>query len=188
MNFKHTVLVTLTIILSACSSSYQPSTDKNVTYPFDEVSSYYIKGDQGQENIMLSDIDRQRFDASIGRELLAYGLTPKTSNDADIIVSYFLVTKDKTKAYANGHSPYYAYNSRYGHAVGYSYGFPTINTKNYTEGTFVIDLIDNKSQQTVWRSTLKKSLKSYETPAEKDQAINELIEAMLAEFTKVQDE
>ena len=122
---------------------------------------------------MFSDIDRERFHEAIEKELDHRGLNLTEQKLADVLVSYFVVTKDKTKIYANGYNPTFATRNLY----GYSH----INTKNYTQGTLVIDLIDNKTKKTVWRSSLTKPVKNYRSSEEKEKAISTLISSMFTE-------
>jgi len=176
------------LILGGCSTTYTAETDRNQNYDFSNVSTYYIVGDKHIENRMVSDIDRLRIDNAIEDQFYLNGKDKVEIDSADILVSYFIVTKDKTKVTSTGHhAPYYGYSSRYGHRVGYGYGYgySNVSTKNYTEGTFVIDLIDNETKETVWRSSLTKPMKNYKTLEERDEAITELIKTMFKELPQL---
>ncbi len=92
-------------------------------------------------------------------ELEIQGRSSVDEASADILISYFVVTKDKVKVNSSYTGGYYP-NSRY----GYSRGGSHISTRNYVEGTIVIDLIDIISQNAVWRSTLTKTIKGMPEP------------------------
>ena len=174
--------LSLALLVSACSTTYEAETDHQETYDFANAKTYFIVGDQHLKNPMVSDIDRQRLNQAIDEQLYLNGRDATDIDSADLLVSYFVITKDKTTIQSSGHSPSYGYSSRYGHRYGYSYGYSDVRSKSYTEGTFVVDIIDNKTQETVWRSTLTKPLKNYDDLAERDEAVASLIKTMFTEL------
>lgn len=163
------------LLLGACSTSYLPETDQSTSYNFAKVETYSVIGDEQFKNPMFSDIDRERFDAAIDISMQQHNIEEVSTEQADVLVSYFVVTKDKVKVSASGG---YASNC---YRCGYSYGggVTHISTRNYVEGTLVVDIIDNKTDQSVYRSTLTKPLKSYETTQEREQAINKVVSDMM---------
>ena len=182
---KQFILISLYLLFSAgCTTTYTANTDRDEQYDFQAVQSYFVSGDAEHKNPMISDIDRNRLNDAIDNEFNLQGLIATDKENADVLISYFVVTKDKMKVRDSGHSPYYGYNSRYGHTYGYSYGASNISTKNYTEGTFVIDIVDNKTKETVWRSTLVKPIKYYKNSGQREQAVTELVNTMFADMQK----
>ena len=176
------LFIPVILLISACSTTYTAETDQQKEYDFTTAKTFKIMGDDHLKNPMISDIDRQRINDAINDELYLNGRTPVDFDSADLLVSYFVVTKDKTKVTSSGHAPHYGYHSRYGHRYGYGYGYSHVSTRNYTEGTFVIDFIDNKSKETVWRSTLTKPIKNFKSVEERDEAIANVIKTMFNEL------
>jgi len=165
------------VLLGACSSSYVPETDQNSSYDFSKVETYSVIGDEQLKNPMFSDIDRERFDAAIDISMQQHDVEEVTPDKADVLVSYFVVTKDKVKvnsSYSGGYA-----NSCYRCGYGYGGGVTHISTRNYVEGTLVVDIIDRDTNRSVYRSTLTKPLKSYETTKEREQAINKVVTDMM---------
>jgi hypothetical protein len=175
------ILLCLTYI-SGCSTVQTANTDRDVDYDLASVETYFVVADKELKNPMISDIDRNRFNNAIDNEFSMNGLIQDQQETADILVSYFVLTKDKIRVKSSGNSGYYGNVSRYGRAIGYSYGGANVNTKNYTEGTFIVDIIDNKTKMTVWRSTLIKPIKTYDNVEKREQAVAELISTMFAEL------
>ncbi|KGJ89774.1 DUF4136 domain-containing protein [Colwellia psychrerythraea] len=165
----------LVLLLGACSSNYVPETDQSSTYDFSKIETYSVIGDEQLKNPMFSDIDRERFDAAIDISMQQHSIEEVSVEQADVLVSYFVVTKDKVKVSSNGG---YASNC---YRCGYSYGggVTHISSRNYVEGTLVFDIVDNKTNHSVYRSTLTKPLKSYETAEERQQAINKVVSDMM---------
>ena len=175
INSVKLTVVSLLLVLSGCSTNYTPDIDHNSSYDFSKVETYSVIGDKQLKNPMFSDIDRERFDAAIDISMQQHNVDEVTPDKADVLVSYFIVTKDKVKinsSYSGGYA-----SSCY--RCGYGGGVTHISTRNYVEGTLVVDIIDNKTDRSVYRSTLTKPLKSYETTKEREQAINKVVSDMM---------
>lgn len=171
------IVVSSVLLLGACSSNYVPETDQSSSYDFSKVDTYSVIGDEQLKNPMFSDIDRERFDAAIDISMRQHDVEEVTADKADVLVSYFVVTKDKVKvnsSYSGGYA-----SSCYRCGYGYGGGVTHISTRNYVEGTLVVDIIDNDTKRSVYRSTLTKPLKSYETTQEREQAINKVVSDMM---------
>ncbi|NQZ28357.1 MAG: DUF4136 domain-containing protein [Colwellia sp.] len=167
----------LVLLLGACSSNYVPETDQSSSYDFSKIETYSVIGDEQLKNPMFSDIDRARFDAAIDISMQQHNIEEVSPEKADVLVSYFVVTKDKVKvnsSYSGGYA-----SSCYRCGYGYGGGVTHINTRNYVEGTLVLDIIDNDSKLSIYRSTLTKPLKSYETAEERQQAMNKAVSDMM---------
>ncbi|MCJ8293031.1 MAG: DUF4136 domain-containing protein [Colwellia sp.] len=167
----------LVLLLGACSTNYVPETDQSSSYDFSKIETYSVIGDEQLKNPMFSDIDRARFDAAIDISMQQHNIEEVSPEQADVLVSYFVITKDKVKvnsSYSGGYA-----SSCYRCGYGYGGGVTHINTRNYVEGTLVLDIIDNDSKLSIYRSTLTKPLKSYETAEERQQAINKAVSDMM---------
>lgn len=163
------------LLLSACSTNYTPESDQSSQYDFSSIKTYSVIGDEQYKNPMFSDIDRVRFDSAIDDSMQQRGKFKVSESEADVLVSYFVVTKDKIKINSTYSGGYYGHG--YGHS-GYGGSISNISTRNYVEGTLVLDVIDNKTKQSVYRSTLVKPIKSYDSIEERKQAINTVVNKM----------
>ena len=140
----------LVLLLGACSSNYVPETDQSSSYDFSKIETYSVIGDEQLKNPMFSDIDRARFDAAIDISMQQHNIEEVSPEQADVLVSYFVVTKDKVKvnsSYSGGYA-----SSCYRCGYGYGGGVTHINTRNYVEGTLVLDIIDNVCKLSIYLS------------------------------------
>lgn len=174
------LIVPAILLLGACSTSYTPVTDQASNYDFASITSYSIVGDDEIRNPMISDMDRTRIDNSINHTLQNKGKSDSTEAKADVLISYFIVTKDKVKVTGSYSGGYYGNSGCYRCASGV--GLTHINTRDYVEGTIVVDVIDNSTKQSIWRSTLTKPLKDYDNSAERDQAIQQSVQNMFKDL------
>lgn len=172
------MIIPLVIMLGACSTTYTPEVDKSSQYDFASVETFNVIGDNLLRNPMISDMDRVRLDNALKTSLNELGKVEDSQGEADVLVSYFVVTKDKVKVNSTGGGAYYGSGC---YRCGYRYGggVSHISTREYVEGTLVLDIIDNETKMSVYRSTLKKPLQSYDTPKERDQAIYKMVGSMI---------
>lgn len=182
---KSSTLLFLPVVLliSACSTVYTPETDHNTSYDFASIKTYHIVGDKALRNPMLSDMDRLRLGRAIDSSMQQRGKLEAAEQQADVLVSYFVVTKDKIKVNSTYSGGYYGGYYRGSHGgSGYGAGVSNVSVRDYVEGTLVLDIIDNKTKLSVFRSTLTKPIKSHETVEEREQAINKVVDDMMLEM------
>lgn len=169
------ILLAMTTLLMACASGPpKPTVDYKQDYNFMGVKKigFYRESGQvtGDNPLQLSDIQRERIDAALTYALGNRGFQiVDDPAQADMLLSWHLVTQNKTDvrtyetpAYGAG----YGY-SRYGYYNRYSaYNCwsctPTrteVSVQNYTQGTFIVDMIDPKMKKSVWRAVTQSKLK-----------------------------
>ncbi|NTS77234.1 DUF4136 domain-containing protein [Catenovulum sp. SM1970] len=165
----------LAIALSACQTTYNPETDASPSYNFAKVKTFAIVGDEDNKNILLSDIDRERINSAIVQSLTNAGKRQVDEKDADVLIAYFVYTKDKTRVYSTGVTATYCYHCIYRPA-------PTVHVRNYTEGTLIVDMIDRETDKSIWRSSLSKSVKKTDNAQEKQQKIQAIIDSMIKQL------
>jgi hypothetical protein len=173
------VIIPIVLLLGACSTTYTPEVDKNSSYDFASVKSYHVVGDQQLKNPMFSDIDRGRLEIAIDNQMNNKGKSEVAQDKADVLVSYFIVTKDKVKVNTHHSAGYYG-GGCYRCGYGYGGGVTHVSTRDYVEGTLVMDIIDNDTKQSVYRSILTKPLSSFDTVQEREEAINKTVKDMIA--------
>ena len=175
---SYTPLAALSVLalffLSACSSSPpKPDVDYNHEYDFSKVRTvgfYKNSGDVSGDNpLQLSDMQRNRIDDAIKVAVENKGFTfLADASKADLLLTWHLATQNKTdvRSYQTASVGYGGYG-RYGGYNRYSaYNCwscsPTqtqVSVSNYTEGTFIVDMIDPEIRQSVWRAVTQSKLK-----------------------------
>ncbi len=160
------------LTLTACSSGPpKPQVDYKQDYSFGQVRKIaffkYSGQVTGENPIRVSDIQRNRVDEALQQALEKRGYQfvddPK---QADLMLSWHLATQDKTDV-RTYQSPAYGYGYGYGRYNRYArYNcwscMPTqteVSVQEYTEGTFIVDMIDPNLNQSVWRGVTQSKLK-----------------------------
>ena len=165
------------LFLSACSSGPpKPELDYNHEYDFSNVRTVAFFKNSGEVSgdnpLQLSDMQRNRIDDAIKVAVENRGFTfLADASKADLLLTWHLGTQNKTdvrstQSMSVGYGGYGGYG-RYGGYNRYSsYNCwscsPTqsnVSVSNYTEGTFIIDMIDPELRQSVWRAVTQSKLK-----------------------------
>ena len=187
--------LTTALLLAACSSGPpKPDVDFKPDYDFLQVQkiAFYKKSGQvsGDNPLQLSDIQKNRAD-----EALAFALRNKGFDvvddpaEADMLLSWHLATQHKTDV-RTYQSPSYGASYGYGRYGRYNrYSMyncwscaPThteVSVQNYTEGTFIVDMIDPQLKQSVWRGVTQSRIKGKNDSQE---AMNEAATVIFADF------
>ena len=162
----------LAVTLAACTSSPpKPTVDYKQDYSFGSVRKiavYQGSGDVSGDNpLQLSDMQRDRVNIALRQALEKRGYQFVTDPaEADLLMSWHLATQDKTdvRTYETpSYGGYYGYGpyNRYSRYNCWScMGTQTeVSVQNYTEGTFIVDMIDPELNQSVWRGVTQSKLK-----------------------------
>jgi Domain of unknown function (DUF4136) len=178
------------LVLTACSSSPpKPEVDFKQDYNFMAVSkiAFYKNSGQvsGDNPMQLSDMQRNRADTALrlALEQRGYTFTDNTA-EADLLLSWHLATQNKTDVRTYQSSPSYGYGpyNRYSRYNCWSCMQPQteVSVSNYTEGTFIVDLIDTEMGQSVWRGVTQSRLK--DKPQHEQEAYNRAAEVIFESF------
>jgi len=188
------LLPVLAIFLAACASSPpKPVVDAKPEYNFSQVKkvAFYKKSGQvtGDNPLQLSDMQRNRIDSALELALSKKGLQwVDDASQADLLLSWHLATQNKTDVRTYETPTYGMASARYGRYNRYSsYNCwscsPTrteVSVQNYTEGTFIVDMIDPTLRQSVWRGVTQSRLKG--KPQDDQGKYNAAADAIFASF------
>ena len=168
---RHTAATLIMLAVAACATKPpEPVVDFAPDYDFDRsktIGFYALSGEvTGNNPTELTDFQRDRIDAALKAALEAKGFTfvDKTA-DADLLLSWHLNLMDKTdvKTY---NSPSYGATvgySRYNRYAMYNYyncmNQTDVRVSEYTQGTFIIDMIDPDENASIWWSVTQSKLK-----------------------------
>ncbi len=158
--FKAFGIMGLVLFFSACSGiKVTTDFDKNVDFTKYKTFEYY--GWEKDSDEILNRFDKERIENAFGKEFRKRGLK-YVENGGDLIVTLYIVTKQKQQTSATttgmggmggmgyGYGGYYGYGPSYGWGGGYSH--TTVNTYDYMVGTLIIDVYDATDKKLVWES------------------------------------
>ena len=185
-------------LIAACASAPPtPTVDYKSDYNFMDVKKlafYDESGMVGGNNpVPMSDMERERIDTALETAFRNKGfeiLDEDNAAEADLLISWTLILNDKTdvrtyQAPASGmnmgYHRYGGYN-RYSMYNCWSCTQTEVSVKNYTEGTFIVDMISPELKRSVWRSEVQSRLKG--EPSHDQDKYNAAAERILASFPR----
>ncbi len=184
------LLLATVLILGACASGPpKPVVDFKTDYDFSgvkKVGFYRDSGDVvGDNPLKLSDMQRGRIDEALVFAMKNKGFEfVKDSGEADLLMSWHLVTQHKTDV-QTWNSPSYGFYGPYNRYSRYNCWScmpmqTDVTVRNYTDGTFIVDLIDPEMGKSVWRGTTHSRLKK--EPSSNQADYNEAATVIFAAF------
>lgn len=114
----------------------------------------------------------KRIKVSVDRQLIEKGLR-RVNTNPDLWVAYYTGYQDKIDVTDYG----YRYSMDY-----WGYGGRQIDVYQYQEGTLIIDLIDSKAQELVWRGSATGTVDSNPSPEKIEKKINEVVANMFRSY------
>ena len=168
---RHTAATLILLAVAACATKPpEPVVDFAPDYDFGQpktIGFYALSGEvTGNNATELTDFQRDRIDAALKAAFETKGFTfVDRTADADLLLSWHLNLMDKTdvKTY---NSPSYGASmgySRYNRYAMYScyncMNQTDVRVSEYTQGTFIIDMIDPDENASIWRSVTQSKLK-----------------------------
>ena len=173
------VLVAAALVATGCSSisvrqDYDTQADfvAYKTYAWIQQPTTAV-GNARAAQQMNTLLDKRIKDA-VNAQLAAKGMTLVTENP-DVLVMYYTGIDNKIEVQDYG----YTY-PRYGY--GGWYGGGQVDVYEYNEGTLIVDLIDAKSDQLVWRGTATKVIDETASAQEREANLNEVISKLFAQY------
>lgn len=164
------------LVFISCSS-INVNSDYDIYADFDKYRTFYIfKGELKGSKLEDAAITKKRVLDAIKSELNKRGFTETDSINADLTIFALANTADKMNVNSNG----YGYN--YGNGWGpYPYG-RNIDVTYYTQTSLIIDFVDNKKDELIWRGIGTAVLKYRGTPDERNKFISEAVSKILDQF------
>lgn len=172
---RHPLLVVLTTLLlsylGGCATPPKPAVDYDATHDFSTdktIGFYALSGKITGDNPMdLTDFQKKRIDEALAKALKAKGFTVvDDAKSADLWLSWHLNTIEKQDIRTTTSSPAYMMPMTYGRYNRYAmyscfncFENTEVHVKDYTQGTFILDMIDPEKGQSIWRSVTQSKLK-----------------------------
>lgn len=141
------------------SSDYDPATD------FAAFSTYAWLSKPAAElpgSPLVSELLLERVRHAVDSELSAKGMRVVPEEAASLLVTEHLSIEERIQF----NDPYYSFDM----------------VQTYEEGTLLIDLVDADSRELLWRGIGQTRLRELPTPEEREQRVQEVVSAILAQY------
>jgi uncharacterized protein DUF4136 len=186
MKLRHIMLTSLAyVFLSGCSSlsvnyDYNQKTDFTTYKTFNWLPF--------PKDMPVDELNRVRFVTAVDDNLTAKGFSQNSSNPDFVIATHF-GKENKVDITNWGYS--YAPNAYYGgygyrhSGYGYSGGYANtggVSVYEYEQGTLILDFVDMKTKQLIWRATAKAIVSPASTPEKQTEKIKNAVHEILENF------
>ena len=180
MSLARTALVPLALLLLAGCTPFTVKYDYDSHAPFAAFKSFdwyaasgKAKGKAAGVNDPIMD---RRVRNAVERELTAKGLKQEQAGEPDLLVTYYPVYRNHAVVTTTGYGGW-GYRP-YGFGVGT--GFTEV--RHYQDGSIVLELVDNKAKQLIWRAVAEGALSGLEDPQEADEQVGKAVKEMMNRF------
>lgn len=172
-----TALATLALVAGCSTMSVNYDYDSNADFAqyssFAWIAKPEVVAANAAQAQQSSDLLDRRIRAAVEGELAARGLA-QVDVDPGLLVVYHLGVQDKIQVtdYGYSYSPY-----------AWGYGGRQLDVYQYQEGMLIIDLVDAKTKNLVWRGTGTKVIESApRSPEEMQARIDEVVAKIMASY------
>ena len=156
--------VGLIVLALAGCATYSVKSDFDSSADFTGYSSFAIYDKSNlKDRLPIAD---QRVERSVRNEMTAKGFRAVTPGQADLFVAIHGATREKLDVTAYGYGGW--------HRRGY------VEVDQYQEGTLIIDLIDSRAKEVVWRGSATGAID--DRPGRNEEKVAEVVAAILAKF------
>ena len=171
------ILMACALVLAGCATPLDITTDYDANYNFSGVRKIAIQPilRTPESAALLSDMQIERIDEALADELTRRGYQVVDQNaDADMLLAWHLVTQEKTDIRSYNTAGYY--NCWRCAPVA------DVTVRQYTQGTFIVDLIDPAQMRSKWRATYVSRIGREKDPAKAAAERRKTAAAIFADF------
>lgn len=177
-------LLMLVILFLASCATVQISQDYDTGYIFDKKKTYAWDTTVQNENgdLLVSDeLLAKRFKTAIERTLADRGFIQDAQPTYLVSCTYTVTSRLETDVFDSGVGFGFGRYGRYG-GVGMSTGS---TVRQYDQGALVVNIHSASTGKLVWKGTGTQEVFIHSTPDEITRSVNEMVEAVLAQFPPV---
>jgi hypothetical protein len=174
MSFRFAGL--LLVCLAACAPAIKVGQDYDPAAKLDGLHTWAWQpgfprptGDPRLDSGLLN----ERIQSALESGLATKGFSPAAVDEADFLVAYHVAIESKLDARTmyTGYGPY----------RGWGGGATTI-VDQYEQGTLLVDFIDPKTHNVIWRGTAQSRVQESRDPEERQARVQAAVDKLLAQF------
>ncbi len=204
MKSLHATLSSLAVFALAGCATLQVETDYDPELSLTQFSTYdwvdqEAYADATGDPALDSPLLKRHIRDAVERELGRMGYRKVTSDTPDFRIAYSMTAEEKLRSYGSyGYGGYGGFGrygrfgrfGRFGGFGGYggygSYGYPGAGyaggVREYLQGTLVLDIIDVRTEEVIFRGWARKSLDSDPSPEKVRKYVTEAVAEILEDF------
>lgn len=180
---SRTLTLTLLLLLLAGCSSVRVTQDYAKTAAFADYQSFAWAqpahpetGDPRLDNPLL----HERIQEAIEVTLQERGFRMVEPENADLLIRYHTAVRSRVEYQRSSvtiGTGYYSGRAGVGIAMDYPYG-----SREYDEGTLIIDFVTPQSGELIWRGTGVRPLEETPSPERRDEVVSDVVQRILDQY------
>jgi hypothetical protein len=187
--FRVTLAGAMVLIAVTAAFGVSVKSDFEKSFDFSGLRTFAFKTDRASNDpLSTNTIEAGRIQSALTAQLEANGFTQSDQNP-DFIVAFYARSKEKTQVQSTGFG--------YGAGFGWGYGIPfrgrwrwgmgpDIWTSTYTQGSVMVDIIDPKNNELVWRGVAKDTINGIgQSEKQANQAAKDLVKRYMKDAKKL---
>ncbi len=176
MSIKLFILCVSMTLVSCASQNI--TTDYQAGYDFASLNNYFLMDTKEDiiQNPKVSKLDLNRIEKSLS-EVLNKRYKPVEKNEADFLVRYHRIVEGKTDVKSYEASLFHKQNWYY-----YGLEHDNVYTVHYQVGSIIVDFLDTKTEEVIWRGVTQSRIKNNSSPQQKRNKITEEMNKLLQLF------
>jgi len=174
----------LLISLVSCSSINSATTSFRDVFDFSSVESYSTYGRNSAFGDLqnLNDTIRNTIELAIEQGFDENGFRYKISENADVMIAYHLLNQNFAELNKYNQQVKYC-----GYCLNAGKNSRVELEKKLRPGSLILDIIDPKSQRSVWRSVYPLGFKAQDNSQEMQKKISNAVDSMLRDYPRGQN-
>jgi hypothetical protein len=191
--FRVTLAGAMVLVAVSAAFGISVKSDYEKSFDFSQLRTFAFKTDRASNDpLRTNTIEAGRIQSALTAQLEANGFTQSQQNP-DFIVAFYARSREKTQVQSTGFGPGFGYGPLFGWGYGIPYrarwrwGFgPDIWTSTYTQGSVMVDIIDPKNNELVWRGVAKDTINGIgQSEKQANQAAKDLVKRYMKDAKKV---
>jgi len=181
MNLKTALLPLALAFLAGCTPfTVKYDYDAHAGYASYKTYDWYAasKRAQGKSDGVENPIMDRRVRGAVERELAAKGFKTEKSGEPDFLVTYYPVYRHGTVYTTTTMGTGWGWHRPWGYGLGTQF----TEARNFREGSIILEVVDNKSNQLIWQAVAEGALTGLDDPEDADHQVAEAVKQMLSRF------
>jgi hypothetical protein len=165
------ILIGFLAAVSAQAQSVQSDFDRSFNFSNLKTFGFAVQRRRANDPLAGDSLNNERIRMALESQLIANGYR-RENEDADFAIVYHVTTKEKLSVQDYGYGPPRFWGSR------------NIHVDQYSEGTLLVDFINVKTNQVIWRGRASGTLEMKGVDKKISKSVEKLVKQFIKDTTK----
>ena len=159
------------LVVSASAQEVQSDYDRSFRFSELKTFSFMPQRREATDPLASDSLNDGRIRTGLESQLIASGFKVETTRP-DFVIAYYVTTKNKLSVQDFGYGPPRWFGSR------------DIRVNQYSEGTLMVDFIDTRTNQVIWRGRASGTLEMKGVEKKISKSVEKLVKQYIKDTTK----